>query len=74
MQTSMYYLQKRFRSWKEQAEHWKHKHTDKDQYQCKECNKEFGQAVIKNICCSTRRKRKRSFVRNVDNVLVTPLN
>ena len=26
---------KGFRSWKEQAEHWKHKHADRDEYICK---------------------------------------
>ena len=29
---------------KEQAEHWKCKHTNKDGYKCNECNKEFGWA------------------------------
>ena len=35
---------KGFRSWKQQAEHWKHKHVDKDEYKCKECGKELSLA------------------------------
>ena len=66
---------KGFKSWKEQAEHWKCKHTNKDEYKCNECNKEFGSASnYKNTCCSTRRKRKRLFAMNVDNILVIHLN
>ena len=67
---------KGFKSWKEQAEHWKRKHTNKDEYKCNKCNKEFGSAsnYKKNTCCSTRRKRKRLFAMNVDNILVIHLN
>ena len=35
---------KGFRSWKQQAEYWKHKHVDKDEYKCKECGKELSSA------------------------------
>ena len=28
----------------EQAEHWKHRHADKDEYKCKQCGKEFSLA------------------------------
>ena len=45
---------KGFRSWKQQAEHWKHKHVDKDEYKCKECGKELSSASnYKKTCTSS---------------------
>ena len=57
---------KGFRSWKEQAEHWKHKHADKDEYKCKQCGKEFSSASnYKKTCTSSPRRERKLFVKIV---------
>ena len=49
-----------FRSWKQQAEHWKHKHVDKDEYKCKEYGKELSLAsnFKKHVLLHQEEKKK----------------
>ena len=51
---------KGFKSWKEQAEHWKCKHAAKDEFKCNECQKEFGLAsnYKKHVLLHEEEKKK----------------
>ena len=53
---------KGFKSWKEQAEHWKCKHAAKDKFKCNECQKEFGLASNYKKHVLLHKEEKKKFV------------